>query len=94
MELVVSVNRQVLHGEQGAKARAAAAAYFEAESVTPEQAARAAWEMEGALEFNQRYDVGDEAVRRAEVWVRAPEVVATVLGLSADDVDVELSPGS
>jgi len=91
MELVISVKQRVLHGEPGAKARTAALAYFEAEKVTPEQAARASWEIEGALEFDQDYDVGTEACRRADVWAAAPDAVAKVLGVPAADVDVELS---
>jgi len=91
MDLVISVKQQVLHGQLGEKARAAAAAFFESERVTPEEAARAAWEIEGALEFDVDYDVGEVACRRADVWAAAPEAVAKALGLPAAHVDVELA---
>lgn len=90
MELVISIKQQVLHGELGAKARAAAVAYFEAANVTPMESARASWQLEGALEFDQDYPVDEEACRRAGVWAEAPDAVAKALGVPADDVDVEL----
>lgn len=58
------------------RAVAAANAFFKAEGVTPEQAARAARELEGALEPDQDYEVSEESCRRAEVWSGAPEAVA------------------
>jgi hypothetical protein len=91
MELVISVKQHVLHGEQGVKARAAATSFFKAANVTPLEAARASWELEGALEFNQDYLVDEESCRRAEVWAEVNVAVASVLAVPASDVDVALA---
>ena len=77
MDLIVTLNNQALHGEVGARAIAAAKAFFEAEGVTPEEAARAAWELEGALEHDQGYEISDEACRRADVWADDPDAVSS-----------------
>lgn len=90
MDLVVTLNDQVLHGVQGAQARAAALEHFSAHHVSPEDAARAAWELEGALEFDRDYEVSGEACRRADVWADAPQAVADVLRVQVETVDVVL----
>lgn len=90
MDLVVTLNDQVLHGEQGARARAVALKHFSDHQVSPDEAARASWELEGALEFDRDYEVSREACRRAEVWADAPQAVAEALGLQGEAVDVVL----
>lgn len=90
MDLIVTLNNQVLHGVQGAQARAVALKHFSAHQVSPEDAARAAWELEGALEFDCDYEVSDEACRRADVWADAPQAVADALRVQVETVDVVL----
>jgi hypothetical protein len=90
MDLVVTFKNQTLHGETGVRAVAAAKSFFESEGVTPDDAARAAWEVEGALEFDQNYEIGGEACRRADVWAAAPDAVAKAIGLPLGEVDVVL----
>lgn len=91
MDLVVTLNGHVLYGEEGARARAVALKHFDSHHVSPEDAARAAWEIEGALEFDIDYEVSGEACRRAQVWADAPAAVAEALGVSPEAVDVELA---
>lgn len=90
MDLIVTHNNEALHGDVGARAIAAAKSFFDAEGVTPEQAARAAWELEGALEHDEDYEVSEESCRRADVWSDAPEAVAKALGLPGAEVDIVL----
>jgi hypothetical protein len=90
MDLIVTHRIEALHGEVGKRAIAAAKAFFDAAGVTPEEAARAAWELEGALEFDRDYEVSQESCRRAEVWSDAPEAVAKAIGLPGNEVDIIL----
>lgn len=90
MDLIVIHNNQALHGDVGACAVAAAKVFFNSEGVTPEQAARAAWELESALELDMDYEVSEESCRRADVWSDAPEAVAKAIGLPGNEVDIVL----
>lgn len=90
MDLIVTHKNHALHGETGSRAIAAARSFFEASGVAPEDAATASWEIEGALELDDDYQVDDEACRLAEIWSEAPKAVAKVIGLPAYELDVIL----
>jgi hypothetical protein len=87
--LCISFKQQLLYGTLGRQADVAALAHFERAGCTPYEAARAAWEQEGVHE-GMDYQLTEQQEEWAEVWRCAPDAVASALGLSADDVDVEL----
>jgi len=87
--ITISYKDQLLYGRRGRVAEAAARDHFQQAGCTPHQAAEAAWQQEGA-DMDPSRGLTEQQEQWAEVWRRAPEAVASALGASEEDIDVEL----